>query len=767
MRKPFLQIVEAEFSDLSLAETELVRNLGSSDLSVRSSPLAGQPIRASLLLWILKNPSTIEYVGLQGLFVRNALITDELELSFISLAYPVYLLECTFEKQIVLRYANLKLLEMRRSRVKSVDATGIRVEGAANLSGIVAEGRVSFRDAHIGSTFCLDGATLSCVADFRSSGDALLAVNISVGGDVLIRGLTSLGTIDFKGARVTGNFECFDGEIKLSRGVREAQGHPNALWLENARIGGHVLLRDALRVAGCVNLLAAKIGGNLECDGSTFINEGAISLLAERAQVDGSIYLRRGFQAHGLVHLLYAVAGGSFDCSGSVLHHSSGGVALSADGATFGGPVLLTDLSAIGGLRFTGASCRSSLICSGTLRAADEGAALVLSSAKVAGDLMLVNLNVKGLVEIVNARIGSLSISEAKFSGNPVAFAADAIEVENSVQMDANVVFAGSFRMHSGKIGLHFYCSKASFTVENGVAVLLDAVETGGDLSISDSCAIQGGLDIKAATIGATLDLRADLHEATLDLSSTRTNSYLDGPQAWPRPEGLVLDGFTYQRLLDQTSDVENRLRWFHHQKRPSRKDKNGVLRTQPYAQLAKIYREQGNEEGARKTLISLQDDLLQYGQMPWPNRLGRLLLKVTMAYGYKPLRALWFIAAFVLAGYFVFGWAYQLGKMSPTNGNRNGALQMPAEPFCALAYAIDTFVPIIDLGQRANWHPVNEAQPAASPSHSSTICGGPQLPGSLHMPSWFVRGFRWLDIAAGWFFTSLFVAGITGLVRK
>ena len=486
LRKPFLQIVEAEFSDLSLAETELVRNLSSSDLSVRSSPLAGQPIRASLLLWILKNPSTIEYVGLQGLFVRNALITDELELSFISLAYPVYLLECTFEKQIVLRYANLKLLEMRRSRVKSVDATGIRVEGAANLSGIVAEGRVSFRDAHIGSTFCLDGATLSCVANSGSSGDALLAVNISVGGDVLIRGLTSLGTIDFKGARVTGNFECFDGEIKLSRGVRKAQGHPNALWLENARIDGHVLLRDALRVAGCVNLLAAKIGGNLECDGSTFINEGAISLLAERAQVDGSIYLRRGFQAHGLVHLLYAVAGGSFDCSGSVLHHSSGGVALSADGATFGGPVLLTDLSAIGGLRFTGASCRSSLICSGTLRAADEGAALVLSSAKVVGDLMLVNLNVKGLVEIVNARIGSLSISEAKFSGNPVAFAADAIEVENSVQMDANVVFAGSFRMHSGKIGLHFYCSKASFTVENGVAVLLDAVETGGDLSISE-----------------------------------------------------------------------------------------------------------------------------------------------------------------------------------------------------------------------------------------------------------------------------------------
>jgi hypothetical protein len=30
-----------------------------------------------------------------------------------------------------------------------------------------------------------------------------------------------------------------------------------------------------------------------------------------------------------------------------------------------------------------------------------------------------------------------------------------------------------------------------------------------------------------------------------------------------------------------------------------------------------------------------------------------------------------------------------------------------------------------------------------------------------------FVRIYRWIDIVAGWFFTGLFAAGISGLVRR
>jgi len=72
---------------------------------------------------------------------------------------------------------------------------------------------------------------------------------------------------------------------------------------------------------------------------------------------------------------------------------------------------------------------------------------------------------------------------------------------------------------------------------------------------------------------------------------------------------------------------------------------------------------------------------------------------------------------------------------------NRHGTYQKFSAPVCAL----DTFLPIINLGQKHRWMP------------------NPQLGG------WgkYLRMYLWGHIGLGWLLTTLFVAGLTPIVRS
>src|SRR5260370_835767 len=72
---------------------------------------------------------------------------------------------------------------------------------------------------------------------------------------------------------------------------------------------------------GQVRLSAARIGGNLECDGATLVNparpddsESGLALIADGAIITGGVFLRNGFSAAGEVRLIGSQIG-SLDCS--------------------------------------------------------------------------------------------------------------------------------------------------------------------------------------------------------------------------------------------------------------------------------------------------------------------------------------------------------------------------------------------------------------------------------------------------------------------
>ena len=64
---------------------------------------------------------------------------------------------------------------------------------------------------------------------------------------------------------------------------------------------------------------------------------------------------------------------------------------------------------------------------------------------------------------------------------------------------------------------------------------------------------------------------------------------------------------------------------------------------------------------------------------------------------------------------------------------------------FSPVVYSLDNFLPIINLGEKDHWMP--------NP-HEGGLGG-------------FLRVYLWIHIALGWLLTTLFVAGLTPIVRS
>ena len=85
--------------------------------------------------------------------------------------------------------------------------------------------------------------------------------------------------------------------------------------------------------------------------------------------------------------------------------------------------------------------------------------------------------------------------------------------------------------------------------------------------------------------------------------------------------------------------------------------------------------------------------------------------------------------------------------------------------------YSVDTFVPIINFHQQTYWLPNgNKGGNTTLPIVSLDFQTGNPLPEfniSQAKTGSLLRWYLWFHIVSGWFLTSLWVAGFTGLVRR
>jgi hypothetical protein len=528
---------------------------------------------------------------------------------------------------------------------------------------------------------------------------------------IRIRGARIEGPLDFEGATLAHRLSLI--RCAIPEGILLTDARARRIDLSGSYIRGlHAdglaaegdLVLSGLICAGEVRLLRARIQGELRCRGARLENPNGNALSADRMTVEGSVFLDQGFHATGAVRLLGARIQGQLSCTGARLENPNGD-ALSADRMTVEGDVFLHQ-----GFHATGA------------------------------------------VRLLGARIqGVLSCTGARLENpNGDALSADRMTVEGSVFLDQGFHATGAVRLPGARIRGQLSCRGARLENPNGNALSADGMTVEGDVFLDRGFHATGAVRLLRAHIrGALVCTEARFENPNgiaLNLEHARLGGIMDDEGSWPQRGRLRIDGLEYEGFAgDQTpTDARRRLEWLRRQL-PD-------FRPQPYDQLARVFRRMGREADAVEVLIAKQEDLIRHGKLSWWGRLTRRILGVTIGHGYRSGRALLWSLAFVIAGALIFGWANARGLMAPSSPEiltdplyRAGGTIPPDYPrFEALFYSLDAFLPIVDLHQESFWLP-----DAGKPF------------GAL------VRIYLWIHIAAGWLLSTLFVSGVTGLVRR
>ena len=118
-------------------------------------------------------------------------------------------------------------------------------------------------------------------------------------------------------------------------------------------------------------------------------------------------------------------------------------------------------------------------------------------------------------------------------------------------------------------------------------------------------------MKLSGATIGGILRWQvAEPNEFLLDLRNATTGTLWDERGSWPTKGSLFLHGFVYDGIYDKaTIRVDERLDWLHRQP-------DDRYRAQPYEQLAKVLRESGHDEAAKRILIAKGEERLRLTSM-------------------------------------------------------------------------------------------------------------------------------------------------------
>jgi len=329
------------------------------------------------------------------------------------------------------------------------------------------------------------------------------------------------------------------------------------------------------------------------------------------------------------------------------------------------------------------------------------------------------------------------------------------------VLFDEAFVASGAVCLLSADINGQLSCWGAWLTGrdKDGNALHGDGIKVGGDVCLDAGFIASGAISLASAHMGTLrwapgeqVHWRVDLEGADvaqLKDSWTEANEQANG--YWPDDGRLHLDGFTYRRFGGkQQPTAEQRLRWIRSQYRRSATGWQGFA-TQPYEQLATVYRQAGLDTQARKAAIAKRVDLRRYGNLNSYRTAGNLLLDKTIRYGYQTWRAAIGLAIVFVAFLALSIWGQHHHMIVPV-GNIKGLEQVPSATMCTpsypcfypAGYAVDTVIPIIKVGQAQYWG-LNGDAPGA----------------------WAFVMFTWIATGLGWALGTLLVTGYTGLVRK
>jgi hypothetical protein len=707
-------------------------------------------------------------VDAKGIRLRRARITGRLDLEAAKLRCSLSLDRCWLDpdEPVCLNYATALRVILTGCRLAGLDGEMLTAK-ELDLTSSTLEGPLRLLNADISGQLNCSGARLNGSDD---DGNALDADLLTAGGGVFLhKGFTAVGAVRLSGADITGNLEC-SGAHLLGRD----RDH-NALVADNMKVSGAVFLRRLVTTRGAIRLYGANIAGQLSCSGAKLngCDHDGYALFVSKMKVGANVNLDEGFATAGAARMVGADITGQLECGGARLNGSNkDGDALWADGLKAADVFLHDGFAAAGAVRLYRADITGSLECSGARLLGCDGYrnALIADNMKVGGVLFLRGLvTTRGAVRLSGADItGDLSCSGARlvgrdWSGN--ALDASGLKVGGDVFLDGGFTAAGAVSLVSARAGGLVVLGPGEVEGTNEIAFNFSAVKAqiAGALRWLPTRQVLGEVNLEGATAGALEDAWST------ENGGERDNGY------WPVGGQLHLDGFTYGRFGsnplggNRQASVMQRLAWIRSQyeqkPKPTVRQSERVaspitiassksaedFTTQPYEQLAAVYRHAGQDSQARKVAIARRADLRTYGNLNWYRRFGNRFLDTTIKYGYQTWRA----GVMLVILFVIFVWLSVLAQQNhliiPV-GNTQGLHPLPSATKCTssypcfypLGYAVDTVIPIINVHQADNWGP----------------------DGSATWGKAFVFA-TWLGTGLGWALATLLVAGYSGVVRQ
>ena len=659
--------------------------LGDQDLALGERPpeeriVDGSQLRALCL--------ELDAASARGLSLSGACVAGQLDLGATPLKLSLFFENCEFDEEIMLVSARVARLTLQRCTVPALIASRLTVDAELELSQTTIHGRSSLILSRLGGLLA-DEAKLGSDA----AGTALRLDGAQIEGDVNLTGAVATGLVSIQGAKVGGGVTAPGAHI-------DSGGRTTACMLNRAEIGGDVDL-SGLRCAGGVLGLDARVGGSLQLDDATVESSWAVAF--DRASIGGDLILRR-LAAHGRVsfdgaHIGRAVFGAG-PCSSPTMNTRFPFVGRrSATKSTSG-----TSRAAARSRSVAPGSAATSTACNATLKSRLNADALSAVDTEIGGSVTLTNLSAVGRILFMNCQIaGNFSTVGAHIANLPEpAVDLVSVRVGSSIVLD-RLESKGPVQIRGTRVGGDVAVNNASLAAPGRPAALyIVQTEIDGALTLSG---------VQADGIGV-LASRAAILDDDLGSSERELGS-------WTRGDGVLrLDGFRYDSVA-RTVAVGTRVRWLR---------ATETYEPRSWLQLASTLRAQGRESDATRVLVEMQNDRLHRGGLTRPVWLGHQILRVTIGHGYRSwLAGVWAIAVIALFALVV----WRVPEHFVPDAGVSGAPQ-------PVAYAVDTFLPIVDLGEASRW-----------------------------LANGWVAWAEWGVVLIGWALTTIFVAGFTRVVRS
>ena len=378
-----------------------------------------------------------------------------------------------------------------------------------------------------------------------------------------------------------------------------------------------------------------------------------------------------------------------------------------------------------------------------------------------------------GEVRLLGAKLGgSLACNGARLTAGETGMAlnADGLEATGTVFL-SGLEATGEVRLPGAKLGGNLDCNGARLTAgETGDSLFLQGARVTGVLFLRAGAAVSGVLDLTEAEIG----------------------TITDDPACWPKAGDLVLNRCRYGAFVGKSPvDARSRIRWLSLQDAARFGQE---FWPQPWEECARVLRAMGHEADARAVLIEKEKRQRKARRDRLRGRGDRLragwfaawdwFMGATTRYGREPLWALAWLAGVWLYGAAVFHDAHRADALKPNlpqiqraqewvlcgeavgeavltarSADPLAGRRAPGESriacfhrqpegqahprFDAAVYSLDTLLPVVSLEMQSYW----------IPDDGTGFGKG-------------ARYYLWGHIAAGWFFTLLAVAGLSGLIR-